>query len=106
MKHVESSLNLDLDLSLPCVLWPCTGMACVVAHRGGQTAQNPLLQGVISLLGQNSSVGGLACLVQGFQKNGLGDIVNSWVSTGQESARHTGSDEARPWRRFSEPTGG
>ncbi|THJ24068.1 MAG: DUF937 domain-containing protein [Nitrospira sp. CG24E] len=49
---------------------------------GGQTGQNPLLQAVIGLLGQNSSVGGLAGLVQGFQKNGLGDIVNSWVGTG------------------------
>ncbi|MEK6634508.1 MAG: YidB family protein, partial [Nitrospirota bacterium] len=28
-------------------------------------------------------VGGLAGLVQTFQKNGLGDIVNSWVSTGK-----------------------
>jgi uncharacterized protein YidB (DUF937 family) len=27
-------------------------------------------------------VGGLAGIVQAFQKNGLGDIVNSWVSTG------------------------
>ena len=50
---------------------------------GGQTAQNPLLQAVTSLLGQNSSVGGLAGLVQAFQKNGLDDIVNSWVSTGK-----------------------
>ena len=49
----------------------------------GQTIQNPLLQAVTSLLGQNSSVGGLAGLVQAFQKNGLGDIVNSWVSTGK-----------------------
>jgi uncharacterized protein YidB (DUF937 family) len=50
---------------------------------GGQSAQNPLLQALTSLLGQNSSVGGLAGIVQSFQKNGLGDIVNSWVSTGQ-----------------------
>lgn len=49
--------------------------------RGGN--QNPLLQAVTSLLGQNSSIGGLAGLVQAFQKNGLADIVNSWVSTGQ-----------------------
>ena len=35
------------------------------------------------MLGQNSSVGGLAGIVQSFQKNGLGDIVNSWVSTGK-----------------------
>jgi uncharacterized protein YidB (DUF937 family) len=50
---------------------------------GGQNAQKPLLQAVASLLGQNSSVGGLAGLVQAFQKNGLGDIVNSWISTGK-----------------------
>ncbi|MBL8075898.1 MAG: DUF937 domain-containing protein [Nitrospira sp.] len=50
---------------------------------GGQSAQNPLLQAVTSLLGNNSNLGGLAGLVQAFQKNGLGEIVNSWVSTGQ-----------------------
>lgn len=50
---------------------------------GGQSAQNPLLQVITGLLGQNSSVGGLAGLVQAFQKNGLSDIVNSWVSTGK-----------------------
>lgn len=49
---------------------------------GGQSAQNPLLQAVTSLLG-NSPVGGLAGLVQAFQKNGLAEVVNSWVSTGQ-----------------------
>ena len=50
---------------------------------GGQSGQNPLLQAVAGLLGKDSSLGGLAGLVQAFQKNGLGDIVNSWVSTGQ-----------------------
>lgn len=48
-----------------------------------QSGQNPLLQAVTSLLGNNSSLGGLAGLVQAFQKNGLGEVVNSWVSTGQ-----------------------
>jgi uncharacterized protein YidB (DUF937 family) len=50
---------------------------------GGQSGQNPLLQAITGLLGKDSGVGGLAGLVQAFQKNGLGDIVNSWVSTGQ-----------------------
>ncbi len=49
----------------------------------GSGDKNPLMQAVVSLLGQNSSVGGLSGLVQAFQKNGLGDIVNSWVSTGK-----------------------
>lgn len=42
-----------------------------------------LLQAATQLLGKDSSIGGLAGLVQAFQKNGLGDIVNSWVGTGQ-----------------------
>lgn len=50
---------------------------------GGQVGQNQLVQALSSLLGQNSHIGGLAGLVQAFQNNGLGDIVNSWVSTGQ-----------------------
>ncbi|MEQ1626227.1 MAG: YidB family protein [Nitrospira sp.] len=50
---------------------------------GGSSNQNPLMQALTGLLGQNSSVGGLAGLVQTFQKNGLGDIVNSWVSIGK-----------------------
>ena len=50
---------------------------------GGGGSQNPLLHAVTSLLGQNSSLGGLAGLVQAFQKNGLADIVNPWVSTGE-----------------------
>ena len=48
----------------------------------GGSNQNPLLQAAIALLGQNSSVGGLAGLIQAFQKNGMGEIVNSWVGTG------------------------
>ena len=50
---------------------------------GGSSHSNPLMQALTGLLGQNSSVGGLAGLVQTLQKNGLGDIVNSWVGTGK-----------------------
>lgn len=50
---------------------------------GGQCAQDPLLQNLTSLLGNNSNLGRLAGLVQAFQNNGFGEIVNSWVSTGQ-----------------------
>lgn len=49
---------------------------------GNQGGQNPLLQAVAGLLGKDSGIGGLAGLVQAFQKNGLGELVNSWVSTG------------------------
>ncbi|KAF4515997.1 hypothetical protein B566_EDAN000234 [Ephemera danica] len=50
---------------------------------GGSSNSSPLVQALTGLLGQNSSVGGLAGLVQTLQKNGLGDIVNSWVGTGK-----------------------
>ena len=50
---------------------------------GGSSEQNPLMQAVVRLLGQNSSIGGLSGLIQAFQKHGLGDIVNSWVGTGK-----------------------
>lgn len=53
------------------------------AVGGMMGGQNPLLQALTGLLGQNSSLGGLAGLVQMFQKNGLGEIVNSWVGTGK-----------------------
>lgn len=55
------------------------------ALMGGKDSgiQGQLLQAATQLLGQNSNIGGLAGLVQAFQKNGLGEIVNSWVSTGQ-----------------------
>lgn len=54
----------------------------VGALAGGQSGgDNPLLAVVMQLL--NNQPGGLAGLVQSFQQGGLGEIVNSWVSTGQ-----------------------
>jgi len=44
-------------------------------------AGNPLLAGVMQLL-NDPQVGGISGLVQRFQNGGLGEIVNSWVSTG------------------------
>jgi len=45
--------------------------------------QNPLMKAVVGLLGHQSAVGGLSGLIDAFQKNGLGEIVNSWVGTGK-----------------------
>lgn len=56
----------------------------VKAGLGGLGAgggQANALSAVLGLLGGNS--GGLGGLVQAFQKQGLGDVVGSWVSTGQ-----------------------
>ena len=49
---------------------------------GGGQKQNPLIDAVMGMVG-NQQTGGLGGLVQQFASKGLGDIVNSWVSTGQ-----------------------
>lgn len=54
------------------------------AGTGAAGGQGELLNAVIGLLGSgNGAGGGLAGLVQQFQQGGLGDVVASWVSTGQ-----------------------
>jgi uncharacterized protein YidB (DUF937 family) len=57
------------------------------AGGGGNAA---LIQAVVSMLANNGGgqgglggLGGLAGLVQQFQQSGLGDVVGSWISTGQ-----------------------
>jgi uncharacterized protein YidB (DUF937 family) len=60
---------------------------------GGQQAQqpaNPMLNVVLSMLqgqGQQSAggIGGLLQLVQLFQQKGMGDVMQSWIGTGQNA---------------------
>ncbi len=47
---------------------------------GGSAGASPVARSMLDLLGQG---GGLAGLVQTLQQKGLGDVVGSWVSTGQ-----------------------
>ena len=55
----------------------------VGAMAGGQSGgNNALLETVMRMISDPQS-GGLQGLIQSFQQGGLGDIVNSWVSTGQ-----------------------
>ena len=50
---------------------------------GGAEGKSPdLLSGVMDMLSNNQS-GGLSGLVQAFKDKGLGDVVSSWVGTGQ-----------------------
>jgi uncharacterized protein YidB (DUF937 family) len=53
------------------------------ALAGGQSGDNnALLQSTLQLV-NNPQNGGLEGIIQSFQQGGLGEIVNSWVSTGQ-----------------------
>lgn len=54
----------------------------VGALAGNQSGGNNALLDVVMQL-VNNHPGSLAGLVQSFQQGGLGEIVNSWVSTGQ-----------------------
>ena len=50
------------------------------SHDG--TGANPMLDAVLGMI-NNSQSGGLAGLIQAFHDKGLGDVVGSWVSTGE-----------------------
>jgi uncharacterized protein YidB (DUF937 family) len=45
------------------------------------SSSNPLVHSVFSMI--QSQPGGLAGLVQSFEQKGLGSVVSSWVSSGQ-----------------------
>lgn len=62
----------------------------VIGALGGSQGggQGDALQAVIAMLarsgqGANGGVGGLGGLVQQFQQGGLGELMNSWIGTGQ-----------------------
>lgn len=61
------------------------GLGGLSGSGGGNQAA--LLQAVMGLIGgqgsQGAQGGGLGALVSAFQSQGLGDVVNSWVGTGQ-----------------------
>ncbi|MBE0607347.1 MAG: DUF937 domain-containing protein [Deltaproteobacteria bacterium] len=52
-----------------------------VGGVGGE--HSALVDGVLGLLSGGSQGGGLQGLIQSFKDKGLGDIVSSWVGTGQ-----------------------
>jgi len=53
------------------------------ALAGGQSGGNGALLETVLQLVNDPRHGGLEGLVRAFQQGGLGEIVNSWVSTGQ-----------------------
>jgi uncharacterized protein YidB (DUF937 family) len=49
---------------------------------GNAGAASGVMKSVLEMLGSNQS-GGLGGLVQAFQQNGLGHLIDSWIGTGQ-----------------------
>lgn len=50
---------------------------------GGGGSGNPMLDAAMQLLSNTGQNGGLAGLVQSFQDKGLGELIASWIGTGQ-----------------------
>jgi len=51
---------------------------------GGQNQPaSPLLKAVTEMMSQSGSGGGFAGIIEAFQQKGLGGIVASWISTGE-----------------------
>lgn len=64
-------------------------LGAVLSGSAGGNQQNAIGQIIAQLLAgssQSGQGGGLAALIQQFQKAGLGDVINSWVSTGQNQS--------------------
>ena len=55
------------------------GLLGAVTGKSGGGTEAQILNAVVGMLGS----GGLNSLVDSFAKNGLGDIVSSWVGTGK-----------------------
>jgi uncharacterized protein YidB (DUF937 family) len=62
-------------------------LGMVTGGQGGSGGGNAaLLNVVVSMLANNSQGGGgLADIVGKFQQNGMGDVVSSWIGTGQNA---------------------
>lgn len=59
---------------------PSSGLGSLIS----MVANNPqLMQAVIAMLSNDSSQGGLGGLIAKFQRAGLGNVVSSWVGSGQ-----------------------
>jgi len=55
----------------------------VAGQAGGGGGQAALVQALVSLLGSQRGAGGLNDLIARFEQGGLGQVIGSWVSTGQ-----------------------
>jgi uncharacterized protein YidB (DUF937 family) len=59
------------------------GAGNAAAGATGAAGGSPLIGILGSLLANNGSTGGLDGLTKAFQQNGMGDVIGSWVGSGQ-----------------------
>jgi uncharacterized protein YidB (DUF937 family) len=80
-----------------------------VLGSGSGDKQNMLVQIASSLITKNNTGNGLAGLAQQFDQKGLGDLMQSWISTGQNKAISPGQMQhalgAEQIQQFAKQTG-
>jgi uncharacterized protein YidB (DUF937 family) len=89
-RHAESAFdNPELKMGLLDIVTGMlagqqgqTGMAGM-AGSGGSSGHPDLMSAVIAMLGNDAPGGGLLGMMQKFQAHGMGDQMNSWISSGQ-----------------------
>lgn len=54
-------------------------------HLPLMDSRTRLLQAALSLIANNGQTGGLTGLVERFQEAGLGNVIHSWIGTGQNA---------------------
>ena len=57
----------------------------LAAKLGGSSNLNDMLEHAMNLI-NNPATGGLAGLVETFKSKGLGDVMSSWISTGENKS--------------------
>jgi uncharacterized protein YidB (DUF937 family) len=84
----KQGLTMGLfDSVLSAVTENAQGSGGGLADLIGQISNNPeLLKAATSLLGDDGGAGGLGGLVSKFQQAGLGDVIASWIGSGQNQA--------------------
>jgi len=78
------------------------------ASGNNNESSTVLVNGLIQLLSGGSQGSGLAGLVQGFQQNGLGDLISSWIGTGENlpvSAEQVQAGLGGQLQQFAKTTG-
>ena len=58
-------------------------LGAVMGGGQGGGGNADLLNAVVGMLGQDSAAGGLGGILQKAQQAGLGDVVSSWIGSGQ-----------------------
>jgi uncharacterized protein YidB (DUF937 family) len=80
--HLSIVLPVSWQLQREVIMGFLDEITKVVGDTLGATSQGGLMEQVLGLI-NNPETGGLTGLVETFKDKGLGDVMSSWISTGE-----------------------